>query len=295
MYGLEYKKVNDAAWHPSVGVYEVWSGKKRIGKFYLDLHPREAKYKHAAMFVVRSAKTLASGERQTPMASLVCNFPEPGQPMPHDQVVTYFHEFGHVLHHLLTETELAYFSGTSTARDFVEAPSQMFEEWAWSRDVLDLFARHKSTGEKIPDALFTAMTSARRYGNALHTERQVWLSRLDLAYHTRTPPFDTTEVLKEISDKHFSFAYIPGTHFQSSFGHLIGYDAGYYGYQWALSLAYDVLGRFKAEGLFNTKTAGDWRKSVLALGGSRDERELIHAFLGRDPSEQAYADYLMGK
>lgn len=292
MYGITYKTVDEPVWHPSVTVHEVWSGSKRIGKFYLDMQPRENKYKHAAMFGIRTAKTLADGTRQSPIAALVCNFPEPGEPMPHDQVVTYFHEFGHVLHHLLTDTELAVFAGTSTARDFVEAPSQMFEEWAWSREVLDLFAQHKDTGNKIPEALFKKMLQARKVGLALHTERQLWLARLDLTYHTSAPPYDTTKILQSVHDKHFSFAYVPGTHFQSSFGHLIGYDAAYYGYQWALALAHDVLSRFKKEGLFNKKTAADWRMHVLEKGGSNDERQLIKAFLGREPSEQAYADFL---
>lgn len=292
MYGIEYKAVAEPTWHPDVKVFEVWSKGANVGKFYLDMHPRENKYKHAAMFTIRTAKTLADGTRQTPVAALVCNFPPPGESMPHDQVVTYFHEFGHVLHHLLTNTELAAFAGTSTARDFVEAPSQMFEEWAWSREVLDLFARHRESGDKIPEALFEKMTKARKTGLALHTERQLWLARLDLAYHTEAPPYDTTKTLREVHDKHFSFAYVDGTHFQSSFSHLIGYDAAYYGYQWALALAYDVLSRFKSEGLFNQKTAAEWRERVLSRGGSDDEKKLITAFLGREPSEKAYGDFL---
>ena len=295
MYGLEYKSVPPAAWHESVHAYEVRSKGKPIGKFYLDLHSRDDKYKHAAMFTIRTGKTLRSGERQTPVASLVCNFPKPGEPVPHAQVVTFFHEFGHILHHLLTETELASFSGTNTARDFVETPSQMFEEWAWSREVLDRFARHPKTGAKIPDKLFKAMTESRRFGLALATERQLFLARLDLGYHTAAPGFDTTKLLEKIHNDHFSFKYVKGTHFQSSFGHLIGYDAGYYGYQWALAMAHDVLGRFKKEGLFNTKTAAAWRRITLARGGAYDERKMITEFLGRPPTEQAYADFLQGK
>lgn len=295
MYGLTYETLDEKAWHPDVSVHELYSGDTRIGKFYLDLEPRDHKYKHAAMFTVRTAKVLPDGTRQTPIATLVCNFPEPGEPMPHDQVVTYFHEFGHVLHHLLTETELASFSGTNTVRDFVETPSQMFEEWAWSRPVLDRFAKHPKTGEKIPQPMFDALTKSRRFGLSLATERQLFLARLDLGYHVREPGFDTTKVLEQIHDEHFSFAYVPGTHFQSSFGHLIGYDAGYYGYQWALALAYDVLSRFKKEGLLNAATAGDWRRMVLSKGGALDERKMIETFLGRPPSEKAYADFLKGE
>ncbi len=195
------------------------------------------------------------------MAALVCNFPKPGaQPalMQHDEVVTFFHEFGHVLHHLLTQSELASFSGTSTVRDFVEAPSQMFEEWAWSREVLDLFAAHHKSGDKIPDALFNAMVASRSFGRALATQRQLFLAMLDLEYHSRGTPLNTTSVLKEVQNAFDSFPYVDGTHFQSSFGHLVGYEAGYYGYQWALSLSRDVLTRFKKEGLLNTATAQVW-------------------------------------
>jgi oligopeptidase A len=294
MYGLEYRPVDEVTWHPSVKAYEVWSGGKLIGKFYLDLYSRENKYKHAAMFAIRTGKTLAGGVRQTPIAALVCNFPDPGQPMPHDQVVTYFHEYGHVLHHLLTETELASFAGTNVVRDFVETPSQLFEEWPWSREVLDRFARHAQTGEKLPDAIYQALTESRRLGLALATERQIFLAMLDLAYHTEKPGFDTTKLLEQIHKQYFSFEYVKGTHFQSSFGHLIGYDAGYYGYQWAMTLAYDALSRFQKAGLLDKQTAGDWRRLVLAKGGAADERQMIHDFLGRDPTEQAYVDYLQG-
>jgi len=292
MYGVRYEPLKTKTWHPDVKAFEVHSGHKKIARFYLDLHPRDQKYKHAAMFTIRSAKVLADGSKQTPVASLVCNFPRPGKPMQHQDVVTYFHEFGHVLHHILSETELASFSGTSTVRDFVETPSQMFEEWAWSRKVLNIFARHPKTGALIPDKLFAAMRKARKFGMALATERQVYLALLDLGYHARKPPFDTTKVLKQIHGANFSFPYVKGTHFQSSFGHLIGYDAGYYSYQWALALAHDVLSRFKKEGLLNPKPAADWRANVLSKGGSLDERGMIHKFLGREPSEKAYGDFL---
>ena len=139
------------------------------------------------------------------------------------------------------------------------------------------------------------MTASRRYGLALHTERQLWLSRLDMAYHTAPPPYDTTAILKDVTDKYFSFAYIPNTHYQSSFGHLIGYDAGYYGYQWALSLSRDVLTRFRKEGLLNPTTAAAWRDEVLSRGGGADERAMIARFLGREPSHESYIAYLKGQ
>jgi thimet oligopeptidase len=305
MYGLEYREVPANAWHPDVTAYEVWSGGAMIGKFYLDLYSRPDKYKHAAMFTVRTAARLPDGTYQRPIAALECNFPKPGEPvkgkapapalMSHEDTVTFFHEFGHVLHQILTRSELAYSSGTATARDFVEAPSQMFEEWAWSREVLDLFAKHHKTGKKIPDSLFSAMQKARGYGRALSTQRQLFLATLDVEYHTREPGFDTTKVVEEVQNATDSFTYVPGTHFQSSFGHLIGYDAAYYGYQWALSLSQDVLTRFKAEGLLNPATAASWRDEVLAKGGGADERAMITRFLGREPTPDAYLAYLRGK
>lgn len=300
MFGLEYREVPANAWHEDVTAYEVFdkAENKRIGKFYFDLYPRPDKYKHAAMFPVRTPKQLRSGKWQEPVAALVCNFPKPGaQPalMKHDDVVTFFHEFGHVLHHLLTRSTLASYAGTSTVRDFVEAPSQMFEEWAWSRESLDLFAKHHQTGAKIPDDLFAGMQKSRSFGRALGTQRQLFLAMLDQELHTRTPPFDTTKVLEEVQEATDSFGYVRGTHFQSSFGHLIGYDAAYYGYQWALALSQDVLTRFKKEGLLNTATASAWRTQVLAKGGGEDERAILARFLGREPNLDAYTAYLQGK
>ena len=300
MYGLEYKAVAANAWHGDVTAYEVFdaASKNKIGKFYLDLHPRADKYKHAAMFPIRSPAKLADGRRVLPVAALECNFPKPGaEPalMTHEDVVTFFHEFGHVLHHLLGASELATYGGTNTARDFVEAPSQMFEEWPWSREVLDLFAKHYQTGAKIPDDLFAAMTRARSFGRALDTQRQLFLATLDQELHSRPTGFDSTSVVEEVQNQNDSFKYVKGTHFQSSFGHLVSYDAGYYSYQWALALSRDVLTRFKKEGLLNPAVAKAWRDEVLSKGGGTDEREMVGRFLGRAPNNDAYFAYLRGK
>ena len=297
MYGLTFTRTGDATWHPDVEVYEVRSQGAMLGKMYLDLYSRQDKYKHAAEFTMRSAKRLSDGRMQLPEAALECNFPKPaagGPPalMTHDEVTTFFHEFGHLLHELLTKSELASYSGTSTVLDFVEAPSQMFEEWTWSREVLDRFARHWQTGEKIPDALFAAMRASRSFGRGLATQRQLFLATLDFEYHSREPGFDTTKVLEEVQRSSDAFRYVKGTHFQSSFGHLIGYDAGYYAYQWALSLSRDALTRFEKEGLMNPATAAAWREEVLSRGGGVDERTMIRRFLGREPNHEAYLRYL---
>ncbi len=195
MYGLDYKEVPAQAWHPDVTAYEVSSGGKAIGKFYLDLYSRPDKFKHMAMFPVITAKKLADGTRRLPVASLECNFPKPGaEPalMSHEDVVTFFHEFGHVLHHLLTRSELAHFSGTNVVRDFVEAPSQMFEEWPWSREVLDLFAHHHKTGKKIPDDLFNALqraaASARPWRRSASSSSPPSIRSTTRASRASTPP-----------------------------------------------------------------------------------------------------------
>ncbi|MSR85501.1 oligopeptidase A, partial [Candidatus Uhrbacteria bacterium] len=176
--------------------------------------------------------------------------------------------------------------------DFVEAPSQMFEEWAWKRETLDVFARQYQTGQKLPEDLFQAMIQARTFGEATAVERQIFLSSLDQIYHTREPGFDTTEVMETLHHEFSSFTRIPHTCFQTAFGHLVGYDAAYYGYQWARSLAFDLLTRFEAEGMLNTVTAAAYCKEILAPGSSADENVLVYRFLGREANAQAYKRFL---
>lgn len=298
LYGLTIRRVDLPVWHEEVEAYELYEGSRPLGRLYLDLYPRENKFQHAAVFGVRPSKRLADDSRVLPITTLVCNFPKSafGQPalLTHEEVVTFLHELGHVLHQLLTESPYAAFSGTQTARDFVETPSQMFEEWAYRREVLDRFARHHRTGELIPDSLYEALVRSRGFGRALATQRQLFFSALDLEYHTRPAGFDTTAVLKEVHREYQPFDFLEGTHFQASFGHLIGYDAGYYGYQWALSLSRDVLTRFEKEGMMNRQTANDWRQAVLAPGGSEDETAMVERFLGREPNAEAYIAFLRG-
>ena len=301
MYSIKFEENKTAPkWHEDVRVLDVKEAAdgKFIARIYVDLHPRPGKFKHAAMFDVRPG-VLGPKGYVTPISALLCNFPKttaaaPGL-MSHVEVTTLFHEFGHALHHALTKQELVSYSGTNTATDFVEAPSQMLEEWTFQREILDLFAKHHETGKKIPDDLFKAMQKARSFGRALATERQISLATLDFEYHARTDKFDTDAVMADVMKRTQSFAYQDGTHFQATFGHLMGYDAGYYGYQWALSLARDVLTRFAKEGYLNPKTAAAWRKAVLEQGAGADERALVRDFLGRDPNLDAYGKFLSGK
>ncbi|HVJ93576.1 MAG TPA: M3 family metallopeptidase, partial [Labilithrix sp.] len=299
MFQIRYRpSANVPTWHPDVEAMDVEDATgKPIGRFYFDLYPRDGKYKHAAVFGIRDTATMPDGSRLLPIAAIECNFPKPGGAAPalmsHQEVVTFFHEFGHVLHHMLSESELSTFAGTSVARDFVESPSQMLEEWAWNKATLALFARHHDTNAPLPASLHAALLRSRGFGRAIATQRQLYLAALDQAYHTRPLPIDTTKVLAEINDTYMPFKYVEGTHFQASFGHLIGYDAGYYGYQWALSIAQDLLSRFKKEGLMSAKTAADYRATILAPGGSDEAAKLVERFLGRPPSDAAYKAFLL--
>jgi thimet oligopeptidase len=299
MFGITFRPAPELpTWHADVEPMEVTDASgKVLGRFFFDLYPREGKYKHAAVFGIRDTVKMEGGSRLVPMAAIECNFPKPGAGGPalmsHQDAVTFFHEFGHVIHHVLSEAELSSFAGTSVARDFVEAPSQMLEEWAWAKETLSLFAVHHETGKPLPAALHAAMLRSRSFGRALSTQRQLFLAALDQTYHTRQPPLDTTKVLQETNDAYTPFKYVEGTHFQASFGHLIGYDAGYYGYQWALSIAQDLFTRFRKEGLLNPKTAADYRAAILASGGSEDETAMVAKFLGRAPSEAAYKAFLL--
>ncbi len=297
IYGLTFKPVDVPVWHADVRAFDVSNTDGTpVGRAYLDLYPREGKYKHAAMFGLRETMKREDGTRQMPLAALVCNFPKPVGDTPallsHDEVTTFFHEFGHLLHHLVSQSELASYSGTSVARDFVEAPSQMFEEWAWTRETLDRFARHFKTGEKLPDDLYQALVASRSFGEAMHNERQIFLATVDQTYHTAPPVIDTSRVVEELHPEYSSFVRIPDTCFQATFGHLVGYDAAYYGYQWARSLAFDLFTRFKTEGLMNKKTAQDYRRLVLEPGGNHDEAQLVTNLLGRPPNAEAYKKFL---
>ena len=292
IYEITYVKVADPAWHGSVLVYDVMRGKEKLGRIYLDMHPREGKYKHAAQF------PLKDGVRgvQLPEGVLVCNFPE-GSPalMEHDDVVTMFHEFGHLMHHVLGGHQpWITQSGVATEWDFVEAPSQMFEEWAWTHETLARFARHHETGEVIPKELVDKMRTADKFGLGTATVQQIFYAAISLAFHRANP--DKLDQLAEVKrlQKHYTpFAYVPGTKFHTSFGHLVGYSAMYYTYQWSLVIAKDLLTPFERAGLMATEVTRAYRDKVLVPGGSRDAAELVRDFLGREYDFAAYERYLV--
>lgn len=302
LYGIEFRERKDAkVWHPDVKLWDVYDKKSnaKLGEIYTDLYPREAKYNHAACWGLVPRKAWADGTVQLPVAALVTNFtaPTPEKPslMTHDEVETFFHEFGHALHNILTETQLARFSGTNVERDFVEAPSQMFENWVWEPEVLAKFAKHYKTGQPLPAETLAAMRKARSLGSGLETEHQIYYGTVDQAYHVAPGgKIDTTQVGVDMLSEIEQYPKPENTWFQSSFGHLIGYQGAYYGYQWSLVYAQDMFSRFEKLGVLNPEAGAYYRKNVLAKGGSVDAIEMLRAYLGRDPQTGAYLKKLRG-
>jgi thimet oligopeptidase len=286
-------------WHADVRLFEVWdvATNEVLGEFYTDLHPRPGKYTHAAQFPLVGRKRWPDGTLTKPLVALVCNFTKPTADKPallaHREVETFFHEFGHCLHSILTEAEYLEFSGTSVARDFVEAPSQMLENWLWDADVLARFARHYETGEPLPREVLDGMIAAKNLGSGLGTEGQVFLGMLDLAYFSdEDGVVDTTAVRQEVYAQTRLFEPTPGLYGQASFGHLNGYHAGYYGYLWSLVYAQDMFSRFEEAGIMDRDVARAYRQKVLAQGGTADAIELVRDFLGREPNADAFLRHL---
>ena len=211
--------------------------------------------------------------------------------MEHDHVVTLFHEFGHLVHHVLGgHTGWARFSGVATEWDFVEAPSQMLEEWAWDADILRSFATNE-VGEPIPADLVRRMRRADDFGKGVHARTQMFYAAMSYWFHTDRPA-DLTEAMKELQTRYSPFAYLEGTHMFASFGHLGGYSSAYYTYMWSLVIAKDLFSAFDSDDLFDAGVTGRYRDLVLAPGGSKDAADLVANFLGRPYTFDAYAAWL---
>ncbi|MFI5407360.1 MAG: M3 family metallopeptidase, partial [Nitrososphaerales archaeon] len=207
------------------------------------------------------------------------------------EVSTFFHEFGHVLHNVLTKTMLSSHSGTSVSRDFVEAPSQIFENWTWNYDALKMFAKNYKTGEVLPADLYDKMLAAKNVGSGLSYTQQVFYGTLDFTLHDKYDPTSTTsttEIVEELQNKITLYPYLEGTHMQSAFGHLMGYAAGYYGYLWSLVYAQDMFSVFETNGIMDVNTGLRYRDIILSNGSSRDELEMVIEFLGREPNQEAF-------
>jgi Zn-dependent oligopeptidase len=295
LFGVSYRPVKSVpVWDKSVEAYELVENGRVIGRFYLDMHPRKDKYNHAAEFPIRTG--LAG--RQIPEASLICNLPggEPGDPglMTHDDVETFFHEFGHLVHTLLSgRHQWIGIGGISTEQDFVEAPSQMLEEWTRDTKTLQTFARHYQTNEPIPATLVARMRRASEFGKALTVRQQMVYAKLSLSAYDRDPKtVDTTAMVKDLIGKYLPTPYVEGTHFQTSFGHLDGYSAVYYTYMWSLVIAKDMFSHFDASDLLAPGVAAKYRNAVLAPGGSKPAASLVSDFLGRPFEFKAWESWL---
>jgi len=286
LFEVEYVEVPGApTWHTDVTTYDVLRGGQRLGRIHLDLHPRKGKYGHAAQF------DLSPGLRGRRLAEgvLVCNFSR--SLMEHDHVVTLFHEFGHLVHHVLAGgQDWTRFSGVATEWDFVEAPSQMLEEWAWDAAVLRSFATD-ADGSPIPRELVERMRAAKDFGKGAYVRTQMFYAALAYQLHQQVPD-DITATMLELQAAYDAFSPVPETHFFASFGHLHGYGSGYYTYMWSLVIAKDLFSAFDRDDLFDTSVAHRYRDRVLAPGGSRDAADLVADFLGRPYDFAAFQAWL---
>ena len=295
LFGVEFRRVPDApVWHPSVKCFEMWDGGQLAGRFYLDMHPRANKYNHAAQFDIRTG--LAG--RQIPEAALVCNLPggdanDPGL-CDYNDVNTFFHEFGHLLHNMFAgRRKWVGTSGIRTEWDFVEAPSQLLEEWMKSPEVLATFAKDPKTGEVVPAELVRRMNRANSFGKGLQVRRQMVYAGMSLGCYDRDPAtVSSTELFSGLVKRYQPFPFVEGTHFQCAFGHLNGYSAIYYTYMWSLVIAKDLFSRFDAKDLLAAGAAADYRNKVLAAGGSKPAAAMVRDFLGRDFNEEAWKRWI---
>ncbi len=300
IFGLKFERVEPPyKWVGDLQLYSVSDAKTHepLGLFYLDMFPREGKYNHFAEFGIIEGKLLPDGKYQRPVCSLICNFPTPTADHPslmsHDDVETIFHEFGHAMHTILTRAKYSRFSGTSVPRDFVEAPSQMLENWAWDKKVLDSFAAdYRDPSKKIPADILAQLKASRLATEGSYYRRQLSFGLMDLDLHTQIHADNADQTLP-LSNKVLGEVFLPlpeDTAFVAYFGHIIGYAAGYYGYAWADAIAADMATVFEdsPDGFFDVNAGMRLRKQIYEVGDSRDVNISIEKFLGRPRSLEPF-------
>ncbi|XP_065909413.1 thimet oligopeptidase-like [Dysidea avara] len=296
LLGLKFSEVKDAeAWNVDVQLFDVHdvSTSTFLGQFYLDLYPRDGKYGHAACFGLQPGCTLTDGTRQPAIAAMVANFTKPLVDKPsllnHREVETYFHEFGHVMHQICSSVKISRFSGTHVERDFVEAPSQMLENWCWEAEPLKRMSGHYKDATPLPDEMIKTLVASRNANAGLLNMRQIVLATLDQRIHC-SPEADPETVYYELMLSLLRIHVTPDTCMPATFGHLGGgYDAQYYGYMWSEVFSDDMFeARFLKEGVMSPKTGADYRHCILNVGGTKDASEMLREFLGRDPTSEAF-------
>ena len=300
IFGLKFEQI--AAPYKWIDDLQLWAVSdaatgEPLGLFYLDMFPRDGKFNHFAEFEIIGGKLLPDGKYQRPTVTLLCNFPPATSDKPsllsHNEVEILFHEFGHVLHTITTHAKYARFAGTHVPTDFVEAPSQMLQNWVWDKRVLDSFAAdYRDPSKKIPAETIQKMKDAKLATAGVFYRRQFAFASLDLALHGPHPenaPYDCVGISNPILEKVF-LPIDPSTTFVSYFGHLNGYDAGYYGYAWADAIAADMATVFESapEGYYDKQAGMRLRNEIYAMGDSRDVNESIEKFLGRKQSVQPF-------
>ncbi len=310
LFGIVIAEYPHKLWHKDVTMYQINDADAKndnslIGYFALDLFPRDGKFGHAAMFdvIVPHEEGHKTEEYCAPFSSMVCNFPTPTKKTPSlltiGEVETVFHEFGHLLHMTLSRARLESQAGANVAWDFVETPSQIMENWVWDKEVMKKLSRHYITGKHMDDAMIDRIIKGKTFQNAYFYTRQLVQGKLDLDLHTGKVK-DASQAYRKMSKYYFNVE-LPEkeTLFPAGFGHLVGYDAGYYSYLWALVYACDAFESFKTKGNKNVMTNKEvgmkWRHEVLEKGSSDDEMKLVKNFLGRAPNQKAFLKEVIGK
>jgi len=294
LFKVEFRRTDAAGWDPAVSVFEVHEDGRKVGQFYLDMHPREGKDK---WFSAAPVVTGVRG-RYMPEAALICNFSggvagDPGL-MQYSDVVTFFHEFGHLMHAILGgQTEWAGLSGFATEGDFIEVPSQMLEEFFRDEKLLQAFAKHYETGEVLPAELIQRMKSAGSFGRADWVRAQLYYTTLSLNLHDQDPAgLDLDATTKQLYQSLQPWTWLDGNKMYASFGHLTGYSSNYYTYAFDKVIALDFFAQFDPSDLLGCEAGAKYRKTVLEQGGSKPGRELVRDFLGRDEEFASFSHWL---
>jgi thimet oligopeptidase len=293
-FSINFKEVpGNGLWHEDATMVQVYNeNNELLGTLVLDLYPRPNKYNHAAHTTIIPS-TYVNGARIPDVSIVLANFTKASESKPsllkRSEVQTFFHEFGHALHAILGATEIASLSGTHTKTDFVELPSQMLEEWLTDKEILQKVSGHYLTGQPLPDDIINTIIQLKKLTTGYFVTRQTYLSSIALSYFGPDNNKNPHIIMKNLFTTMLpQMAYVEDNHFYTSFGHLTGYGAKYYGYLWSKVFSLDLFATIKKHGLLNPKIGQKYIKEVLSKGGAQDPNELLYNFLGREPNAQAF-------